>query len=49
MKGFKCIDCGYYYKGKNDSCSCCHCTDDISPCEYEDIERENENLDEYGN
>lgn len=31
------INCGYYYKGKDDDYSCCHCEDgDIAPCECDD-------------
>lgn len=32
------INCGYYYKSKNDDFPCCHCPDDLhpAPCEDED-------------
>lgn len=43
-----CETCSYHYKDTSDAYAHCHCTDDITPCEYEDLEREKEQLDEYG-
>lgn len=32
------INCGYWYKGKDDDFPCCHFEGWTAPCEYEEIE-----------
>ena len=48
----KCVECSYHYKTDEDDFPCCQFRKiapfDLAPCEYEDDEGVDNDVDEYG-
>ena len=41
----KCADCSFCWQGENDDFPCCHCEEDMLPCDLDDLNKDDDDYD----